>query len=226
MSDNCEVPVSLKDTIKPLQMGEAFADLAHVDLYLTERKFPAIHDDMAAAMDLVPKDERIGALDLGACHGLLSVRAKTLGWDRVVGVDIDQRSVDIFNQYLASLAPGVTMEQATINVLTPGFERWLQGMRNKGLDTILARRIFPELFVTTFKARSKPDIYMAAGRAFGQIARDVGFHRIILEGRIWKQYWNMKRGNPLFRAEREMVVLGPGWKKEFHHEECISLVPS
>lgn len=212
--------MSLKDTVKPLQMGEAFADLALVDHYLAGRKFPVIHDDMAAAMALVPVEERRGALDLGACYGLLSIRARTMGWKKVVGVDIDQRSVDVFNQHLASLAPGVTMEQATINVLTPDFERWLDGMAKRGLDTILARRIFPELFVTTFKARKNADTYMAAGRSFGQIARDVGFRRIILEGRIWKQYWNLKRGNPLFRTEREMVALGPRWKCEGRYKEC------
>lgn len=218
--------MTLKETVKPLQMGEAFADLAHVDRFLEGAHFPAIHDDMAATMELVPRSERTGALDLGACHGLLSIRAWAMGWDKVVGVDIDQRSVDVFNQHLKYLTFGhVELEQATINVLTPDFERWLTGMRNRGLDTILARRIFPELFVTTFSARKKPDVYKTAGRVFGQVAHSCGFRRIIIEGRIWKQYWNMKRGNPLYRIDIEMAALGPLWRCEARHEECAIMVP-
>lgn len=217
--------MTLKETVKPLQMGEAFADLAHVDRYLAEAKFPAIHDDMAEIMKLVPESERTGALDLGACHGLLSIRAWMMGWDKVVGVDIDQRSVDIFDLHLKECTfDHVKMEQATINVLTPDFERWLMGMRNRGLDTIIARRILPELFVTTFNARKNPDTYKSAGRMFGQVAHSCGFRRIIIEGRLWKGYWNLKRGNPLYRIDLEMAALGPLWRCEVRYEECAIMV--
>lgn len=219
--------MSLKDVVDPLQNGEAYADIKLVDDYLEHKRLPKIHDPMGIIMDRVPVDERKGALDLGACHGLLSMRASLMGWSNVVGVEIHPPSVDVFDKYLKPTREGVTLEIANINILSPEFEPWIAGMAARGLDTILARRIFCELFSTTFgKEGKKPEVYMAAGRRFGQLTRELGFKRIILEGRIWKGYFGQKRHHPMFKAEREMVALGPSWKAAERYEECAIMVPA
>ena len=205
-----------------LQQGQVFASLHFADAYLLNGALPKIHDDMGVIMDRVPAAERKGALDLGACHGLLSIRAKRMGWTHVHGIDIDPRSVELYNKHLKM--DGVKLTAEKIDCRSPDFPAWLK-QTCSGIDTIIARRIFSELFSTTYgKAGKEEIVWRDAGNKFGQAALGAGIKRIIVEGRRWASY--KTHANPVYRVDVEIDALGAGWKEVERFKECAILVPA
>lgn len=213
-----------------LNGGKGYADLKLVDAYVKEGRLPAIHDNMGAAMAFVPQAKRQGALDLGACTGLLSIRARLMGWHTVIGVEADKGAVDTYDEIVAPYAKikgenPLTVEHRALDVSSQEFALWLASRTGAGtINTILARRVFPELFSNAFPDGKQAAVWRRAGLAFGYAARAAGIEYIVLEGRQWKNY--KTHANPLYKLEIEQEALGPGWRQAFRHKECAVMVPA
>lgn len=219
--------MSNKQTGSELQGGAIYADLKHVNKFLTEGRtldsLPRIHRDMGVAMGRIPEDQRRGAIDFGACHGMLSVRAKLMGWTHVLGLERDQPSIDAFNQLVAPVVPGVELEQASLDVRSDAFAATAIGWGALGYTTWLARRVLSELFATTYNARVRGEeaeaIWKPAGYAYGKAAHDAGVQYIVLQGRAYGPYKD-RATHPIYNTDREIYALGPRWRETFRFKDA------
>lgn len=231
--------MSLRDTMKPQHSGSVFADFKHIDAYIADGTLPAIHDQMGVAMAQIPPADRTGAIDFGACHGMLAIRAKTMGWTKVLGLELDAPSVDVFNLHLRARCPGVTMAAVPLDVRAESFRAQAREWVQQGLTTWLARRVLSELFATTYKsegavkkhpedadpwARSEA-IWKPAGHAFAEAARDAGVRYLVLQGRAYGPYKD-RVAHPIYNTEREIYALGPAWRETFRHKDAVVMVPA
>jgi len=236
--------VGLKDNLKPQHGGSIFADFKHIDTFKADGTLPNIHKSMGEAMALIPEANRRGAIDFGACHGMLAIRAAQMGWSPVIGVELDAASVEVYRQFVAY--PGVTLEAAMLDVRSDHFRAQCKAWAETGINTFLARRVFSELFATTYakegatKKNADADpyasdpavnwtesekVWLPAGRAFAQAALDAGIRYIVLEGRAFGPYKN-RIGHPIYNTEREKYALGPGWKETGRFKEAIVMEPA
>jgi len=121
------------------------------------RRFPAIHDNMAAAALSYVRGTRI--LDLGCSFGLLGARiAKDMGGVTAIGVEADAGVIS------AAEAAGVPMVFHNIKITAETLPQLETVIRCHGIDIIIARRIMPELF------GSDPEM----GRRFAAMAAAAG----------------------------------------------------
>lgn len=218
---------SLESQYGKLQQGQHFASLKLADEFVEHKKLPNIHKLMGVMMDRIAPEERKGALDLGACHGLLSIRAAQMGFGPVRGVDIDPRSVEIFDQHIRQHVPqDVTLEAKKIDLLSPEFEDWFaQTVRTYNVTTLLARRIMPELCSDTYgKDGLKDEVWIGAGGRLGKAAHDAGIKYVILEGRLWKG--RKSHANPLFKVDNEVYAFcsNSNWRVADREKEAVLLV--
>lgn len=231
--------MSLKDTMKPLQSGSIYADLRHVDAYLADGTLPKIHDQMGVAMASIPEAERQGAIDFGACHGMLAIRAVTMGWTKCLGLEMDAASVDVFSAHLQSRVPQVAMQSIPLDVRSAQFAADAKVWVERGYTTWLARRVLSELFSTTYAkeggmkkypedadpwARSEA-IWKPAGHAFGEAARAAGVRHLVLQGRAFGPYKD-RIAHPIYNTDREVYAIGPAWKISFQHKDAVVMVPA
>jgi len=204
-----------------LDGGAIYGHFKHIQKYLDEGKLPNIHKQMGIAMEQVPKDKRGGAIDFGACHGMLSIRARKMGWGPVIGLEMNQKAVDAYNQFVRT--DGVTLQTAKLDVRTEEFAVMCRDWVSQGINTFLCRRVLSELFATTFgKAavhmETGRDIWLPAGHAFGKAAADAGIEYIVLEGRLYGPYRN-RLAHPIYNTDIEIEAIGPLWKETFRSKK-------
>lgn len=216
--------------IKPLQSGSIYADYKHIDLYKSEGTLPRIHKSMGEAMAHIPAERRRGAIDFGACHGMLSIRAHQMGWNPVLGVELDPRSVDAYNRFVKT--DGVELASIALDVRSPEFAAQCRDWVAGGYTTFLARRVLSELFATTYRKEGALDmgpegeaIWKPAGHAFGQAARDAGVEFIVLEGRAYGPYKD-RLAHPIYNTDREVYAIGPTWRTVHRYKEAVVMVPA
>lgn len=210
-----------------LHGGSIFASTDFIRKFLADGSLPKIHDAMGKVMAMVPPEERAGAIDFGACHGFLSIRARKMGYHPVVGLEADQKSVDVFNEFLRPQVQGVNLICNRLDVRSDDFARFMREVcRDSGVTTILARRVLSELFCTTYgKAAMKDEtIWRAAGQAFSRAVIDAGIKRIILQGRLYGPFKN-RATHPIYNTDREIEALGPLWNVAIREGDVALLTP-
>lgn len=199
----------LETTMAPLHGGKGYASLKYVDAYLNKSQLPNIHDRIGRALAELPAEYRQhGAFDLGACHGLLTIRAAAI-FPLVVGLEPDQRSVDVFNAHLASRAPNATLMQGKLDALDPSTALWFSDVvARHDIRTFIARRALPETLAWTYGKNAGFDIACRAGRALSELLVATGIKCVVLEGRVptYKSH-----ANPLWNADLEVQAMGAPW---------------
>ena len=139
----------------------------HLATWQRTKRYPAIHDNMAAAANSYVRGARL--LDLGCSYGLLGARiAKEAGSHRPVGVDADKSVIDAANQ------AGVPMEFYHLEVNAETLSRLETIIMCHGIDVIIARRILPELF----------GLDPVLGCNFAAMCAAAGVKEMLVEGRV------------------------------------------
>ena len=221
---------ALAASMKPLQGGSIYAAYKHIDLYKRTGDLPNIHKSMGEAMKFVPQEQRGGAIDFGACHGLLSIRAKKMGWRFVIGMEMDEASVAAYNQFVRT--PGVELQTGALDVRADSFRLQCREWAGMGINTFLARRVLSELFATTYgrEGALKRDeagkrIWMHAGHRFGEAARDAGLQWMVLEGRAFGPYKD-RATHPIPNTDTEIEAIGPSWQVVHRYKEAVVMKPA
>jgi len=138
----------------------------HLVTWKTGKRFPAIHDDIFHAILAYSKGKSF--LDLCCSTGLLAQRIKQhLVYD-VIGVDADETAVS-----LASLS-GIDVPLICLNILPETLKELAQIIKKFKIDTLVARRCFPELFGNDIEF----------GQVFIELLSQLGVQEIFIEGRI------------------------------------------
>jgi hypothetical protein len=156
------------------------------------RRFPAIHDNMAAAALSYVRGTRI--LDLGCSFGLLGARiAKDMGGVTAIGVEADAGVIS------AAEAAGVPMVFHNIKITAETLPQLETVIRCHGIDIIIARRIMPELF------GSDPEM----GRRFAAMAAAAGVGEMLIEGRVLSE----RSTNALASIGAEVEMLSGSYRE-------------
>jgi hypothetical protein len=208
--------------MKALHGGKGYARLDYVDDFLNKGQFPAIHEQIAQELALLnPTLRSHGALDLGACHGLLTIRAARL-FATVVGIEPDQRSVEVFNRHLARLQQNAMMFLLKLDVLEPSHQQQLLHLIQQwSIKTIIARRAFPETLASTYGDKGTFAKACEAGQAFSHICVEGGVQCIVLEGRVASE---KRHSHPLWNADLEVQALGTPWCVVKNHHDIRVLM--
>lgn len=200
--------------------GHGFSDRQLVRDFLDSKRLPAIHDAMGKLMSLIPDSERRGVLDLGACTGLLLKRARLMDFSPCVGLEpkltdnavfsqhLKDAHSEMFNMYVRPLAPTVLDFIAEL-------------MRSKGLTTVLARRVLPEILGGTHESGDPNRISQVAADALGRMLINGGATRLIIEGRVPSP----RAKHDLHSVEEEIAALSANWEVSCRHKACALLVP-
>lgn len=167
----------------------------HVGLWQKTGRFPAIHDAIANHVRTVVSPGDGPVLDLCSSSGLLGRRLLDLGYT-VTAVQESNAALSL--GLSAGVYRGVPLLEARITLGSlPLFLHWVG---EQEVDTIVARRAFPELW----------DGVGGAG-GFAQLAEglaECGVERIVLEGRAPTR----KATHPLASADAEVEALSRhGW---------------
>lgn len=148
-----------------------FADHKYVYEFISEGRYPAIHDAIFGAVAANVKDVT-AVMDLGACTGLLSARvAKELGL-RVVAVEPNG---DYIDRGIHTVS-GVRWLQTPVTAATVG--KVARAASENGVGLVMARRVLPEI-----AERGGIDTVTYLGHAL----REAGVHTIVLEGRVYSK---------------------------------------
>ena len=138
----------------------------HLVTWQGNKKFPAIHDDIFFAISAFSKGN--GFLDLCCSTGLLAQRVKAYIAKNVVGVDGDEAALQ-----LAGLS-GIDVELICLKVLPETIKELAKIIEKHKIDTVIARRCFPELFGNDIEF----------GEVFAELLYQLGIKEIFIEGRI------------------------------------------
>ena len=210
--------------IAKVQGNKHYASAESVEAFVRNKTLPAIHDDMGSMMTEIAQDDRRGVLDFGACHGLLSVRAARMGFFPVVGLEADKASVDVYRNHVQQ--KGVTLVETKIDFLDRSTcERIKRICHSYGITTFLCRRVLPELLADVYKQAGHwptDGLIETAGRAFAQLALDIGIKHIIVEGRVF----SARSVHPVANIDRELAMIGPQWVVKASLRNTRLLVPA
>lgn len=160
-----------------------------LDTWKRTGRFPAIHDDMAAAALNLVRGTRF--LDLGCGFGLLGARiAKAAGEHVCIGVEADKSVIE------AGTAAGVRTVYHHLRLTAETLDQFVSIVRCHGINVILARRVMPELFGedTTLGVRFACAMYHA------------GVKEMLVEGRVV----SARSTNALASIDHEIAMLITG----------------
>lgn len=207
--------------MKKIQGGAIYASTSFITDYVKDKSLPKIHDTMGQVMDLIPVSERKGAIDLGACHGMLSLRARAMGWFPVFGLEADLPSVELHRLFIKE--PGVTLMHSKLDVRSKAFrDTVISLMGSFEITTIFARRVFPEILSNTFgKDGLKAGVIRDAAERFTDTVISGGIKYLVVEGRQFRS----NTTHPLGNIDLEIEVLGPRWKVMSRINDAVLMVP-
>jgi SAM-dependent methyltransferase len=172
----------------------------HLDTWKRFKRYPAIHDNMAAAASSYLRGTRI--LDLGCSYGLLGSRiAKELGYDTAIGVEADTAVIHAAEQV------GVNMVFHNIRISAETMSQLDAIIRAHGVNVILARRVMPELF--------GDDLQL--GVRFAAMCASAGVKEMLVEGRVLSG----RSTNALASIDAEVAMLA-GCYREAKRVKAIS----
>jgi hypothetical protein len=142
-------------------------------------------------------------VDLGACHGLISLRANGLGFSPVLGLEADGPSVAFYHSYLRR--PNVHLDPRTLDVLDANdMRRFIGQLQSYNVTTVIARRVLPEILVDSLPKDSTEADTALAGRAFTRALREAGVCYMVVEGRVHSR----RSTHRLNRLELELDAIG------------------
>lgn len=171
-----------------------FDDPAYVDAWVSRGEFPRIHRPLVQHV-LTEADPDDGpVLDLGACTGLLGRQLAGHGY-RVFAVQMPGPAHSL------GVAAGVFDEipVLALRIEPDTLEALLGWIQQVGIQTVVARRVFPELWDS-----------LGGVVGFAMLAEGLaraGVTRIVLEGRAV----STRTTHPLGDAAREVAALAPTW---------------
>jgi hypothetical protein len=179
-----------------------YNDPKHIETFLTERRFPAIHDDMADLFLMVTRENGMKpVLDLGSGLGLLSKRMKII-CPEVVGVEGSKKLIEQSRRLSEKGLTFVNMS-VTKETLKP-----LRGLISQfGIKYVVARRVFPEI--------SDKGGVEFIGR-LAQLFYHSGIEGIFLEGR--KE--NTRSKHELKNADKEVQALSKYYELVGGYYDC------
>ena len=192
-----------------IQQGQVYASVSYVRDFLTQGILPKIHSNMGDAMTQIPRHERTSAIDVGACHGMLTMRAHTMGWANVLGLEYDQGSINLFNTALKR--QGVSLQQADLNPLLLGFAPMMTMLiQQRSVTTVFARRVLSELFSTVHGRLdgADPKVIADSGARFTDVLLAAGVKYLVMEGRSFSS----RSTHPIPHTQAELDALGPRWQ--------------
>jgi hypothetical protein len=200
--------------------GHGFSDRQLVRDFLGDKKLPVIHDPIGSLMALIPEEERRGLLDLGACTGLLMKRARLLGFAPVIGLEPKLTDNAVFSQHLADSQS--EMFNMYVRPLEPTVLTFIASMMHaKGVTTVVARRVLPEILGGTHPSGDINKVAQVAADALGRMLINGGATRLIIEGRVPSP----RAKHDLSTVDKEIEVLSANWDVLARHKACALLVP-
>lgn len=177
----------------------SFYDKEYVDNYYAKHEFPKIHDDIYSLHEKIKCNN---ILDLGCCTGLLACRLSEK-YGNVVGVE---PNLNYLNNAIVN--DKITYYNLEINHNTlPQFEQILQKHK---IDTIYARRVFPEITDTGGTSLV---------REVGNVLYKNGVENIVMEGRIERK----NSQNKLSNLNKEVEALSDNYKPVHKYKRCAVL---
>lgn len=170
-----------------------FSSDEHLTRYLETGVFPDIHRPMVEAVQWAcPADARF--IDLGACFGLLGAAVLTLRPGAfAIGVERSARAIEDGQR------AGVPMQCIRLDVRRETLPDLVALVRRFRVNTILARRVLPELWGEDIEG----------GRMFAQSMRGAGVRQVIIEGR--KAVASAR--NNLASVELEAAIMRPHYRE-------------
>lgn len=167
-----------------------YDDKWHIGHFKETGKYPQIHNNLFNfILNVMPLHARM--LDIGCSTGLLAQRLHHTGYD-CHGIDSDREAI------LASPYPAVT-----ILTIEPPFDKFFAYVDLHKIDTLVARRIFPELFGHN----------LDAGKTFTRYCWVHGITKIFLEGR----QAHKNPINPLASVDDEIQLLSSHYEVKNHY---------
>lgn len=170
-----------------------FNDTSYLEAWQRLCHYPAIHSAIvdAARRHFVRTDS---TLDLCCSTGLLGQQLLGFGFERVTGVDADEKAIANGRAHGISLP----MTHMTINVEHPG--NLLAHLTTHGVTQIVARRCIPELYSTCPKD--------GVWTNFVTLLQKVGVQRILLQGRVF----SARATHPLACVESEAMLFAQSYR--------------
>lgn len=138
-----------------------FDSYSHVLQHKMTGAYPAIHDDIFALIEKNVKGNtdnqagEVNILDIGCCHGLLSVRiAEQIPFASVYGIDADNRYIKNAITERASkqvpncveTIPNVKYQQFTLDGSEESLGNFAYLLKEQHVQYVVARRVFPEIW--------------------------------------------------------------------------------
>jgi len=117
------------------------------------------HATTRLSLELLQSIEPGSLLDIGCGSGVLSIGAAKLGFDPVIGVDLDEAAIEATNAN--ARANGVDVTASVVDALTDALPRTEIAVANVALDVVerLAPRLDAQLFVASgYLDRDEPHL--------------------------------------------------------------------
>lgn len=173
-----------------------FNDNEYLHAYYKDGSFPHIHDDIYIASTQI----KIGvAIDIGCCFGLLAARIAN-DCEKVIGIDISEA-------YLQKAVKHPKVEYLKLGVDKKSIDRLSYLLQSKRVDTVIARRVIPEIYETGgFELCNE----------FCDTLAKCGVKYIVLEGRKS----NSKAVNPLKNADEEVKAMSRHYQLVGSYKNC------
>ncbi len=173
-----------------------FDDNSYIEAFLQRGEYPKIHDDIFHISRHL-QDESV--LDLGSCTGLLSKRLSMRN-ESVVGIEANPSS------YSKSI-PGENITYYNLKVEDQTLPLVKQIIIKHGIQTVYARRVFPELYNTGGVELVKK---------ISALFAECGIRHIVIEGRIKTP----KATNLLSNVDAECAVLSTHYQRIKTYKNC------
>ena len=161
--------------------------------WVAKRLYPDIHSAIFLAATTALKGKRV--LDICCSYGLLGQHLKDTGqFEFVCGMDAEEPTVN------AAMIKGIEIPLMVMKLTWGTSVAFTQYLAQNRIDTIVARRAFPELF------SEDPDF----GREMSREFHNVGVKEILIEGRVVSP----RTTNALGRLENEVALFSDQYEQQ------------
>lgn len=193
----------------------------YVEDFLTQGKFPKIHDAiMTAAKHHLPEGKRLGnVLDIGCSIGLSSLNlVANAGADFVVGFEPQKNDVALFNAVLNDGTDKAAIVHGVLDLLSQDSRvQFIDLCKRHNITTLFARRVINELVV---RYGNKPAgvvpssngvVIEDAADVLSDTLIDAGIDLVVLQGRAFSS----RSTHPVPDIVAEMSYLLPRFAVQY-----------
>jgi SAM-dependent methyltransferase len=176
-----------------------FSDDKHIKNLLEYGTYPKIHDDIFYLSKFIEADN---VLDLGCCTGLLSNRLANI-YENVIGIEANK-------SFLNKAIKKDNIFYFNIKINNSTLDKVKDIIHKYNIDTIFARRVFPELYTTggTELLNNLSTLFFTSR-----------INYIVLEGR--KPVKNAT--NPYNTLDREIEIFKKHYTEYIRYKNCSIL---